>query len=100
MDECKALVRGLRHVQTHPRGTAVQFKSMKPVLKATGTKRMKPKYDKPLSNVAFKINLRHYSVEAHSLIQCLMSAEVGRCRVHSIKLVLKALMLCFQRLKI
>jgi len=31
---------------------------MKPVLKAPGTKRLKPKYDELLLNVAFKFNLR------------------------------------------
>jgi len=33
---------------------------MKPVLKAPGSKRLKPKYDNLLSNFAFKFNLRHY----------------------------------------
>jgi len=33
---------------------------MKPVLKAPRTKRLKPKYDKLLSNVASKFNLRRY----------------------------------------
>jgi hypothetical protein len=33
---------------------------MKPKLKAPGTKRLKLRYDIPLSNCAFKFNLRHY----------------------------------------
>jgi len=33
---------------------------MKPVLKAPGTQRLKLKYDKRLSNVAFNFNLRLY----------------------------------------
>jgi len=38
----------------------VQVKPMKPVLKAPGTKRPKLKYEKTLSNVAFKFKLRRY----------------------------------------
>jgi hypothetical protein len=34
---------------------------MKPTLKAPRTKRLKLKYDVPLSNFAFKFNLRRYS---------------------------------------
>jgi hypothetical protein len=34
---------------------------MKPTLKASGTKRLTLKSDEPLSNVAFKFNLRHYN---------------------------------------
>jgi hypothetical protein len=33
---------------------------VKPKLKAPGTKRLKLKYDEPLSNFAFKFNLRRY----------------------------------------
>jgi hypothetical protein len=33
---------------------------MQPKLKAPGTKRLKPKCDKPLSTFAFKFNLHHY----------------------------------------
>jgi len=36
---------------------------MKPVLKAPGTKRLKLKYDEPLSNFAFKCNLHRYIQE-------------------------------------
>ena len=36
---------------------------MKPTLKAPGAKRLKLKYDEPLPNVAFNINLRHYIEE-------------------------------------
>jgi len=39
---------------------------MKPTLKAPGTKRLKLKYDVPLSNFAFKFNLRRYSKAAES----------------------------------
>jgi hypothetical protein len=33
---------------------------MKPNLKLPGTKRLKLKYDGPVSNFAFRFNLRHY----------------------------------------
>ena len=39
-------------------GTAVQVELIKPVLKAPGTTRFKPQYDKLLLNVACKSNLR------------------------------------------
>jgi hypothetical protein len=44
---------------------------MKPKLNAPGTKRLKPKYDRLLSNVAFKFNLRHY-------IKCWGDNDVGQ----------------------
>jgi hypothetical protein len=40
----------------------VQHDPIKPKLKAPGTKRLEPKYVGPLSNFAFKFNLRLYSV--------------------------------------
>jgi len=39
----------------------VQVDPIKAVLKAPGTMRLKLKYDKQLSNVAFKFNLRRYT---------------------------------------
>jgi hypothetical protein len=42
-------------------GRAVQVDPIKPTLKAYGTKRLTLKSDEPLSNVAFKFNLRRYS---------------------------------------
>ena len=48
------------HIQ---RGKAVHIESVKPVLKAPRTKRLKLKWDKLLSNVAFNFNLRCYSAE-------------------------------------
>jgi hypothetical protein len=41
----------------------VQVDPIKPASKAPGTKRLKPKYDDPLSNFAFKFNLRRYNEE-------------------------------------
>jgi len=42
---------------------AVQVDPIKPTLKAPGTKRLKLKHDEPLSNFAFKFNLRRYTKE-------------------------------------
>jgi len=42
-------------------GEAVQVDPIKPTLTAPGTKRLKLKYDKPLSSFAFNFNLRRYS---------------------------------------
>jgi len=42
-------------------GKAVPDEPMKPVLKAPGSKRLKPKYDEPLSSFAFNFNLRRYT---------------------------------------
>jgi len=41
-------------------GRAVQVDPIKPTLKAPGTQRLNLKCDGPLSNVAFKFNLRRY----------------------------------------
>jgi len=38
----------------------VQVDPIKPALEVPGTKRLKPIYDVPLSNFAFKFNLRRY----------------------------------------
>jgi hypothetical protein len=42
----------------------VQADPIKPMLKAPGTERLKPNYDKLLSNVAFKFNLGRYTMGA------------------------------------
>ena len=42
-------------------GKVVQVDPTKPMLKAPGTKRLKPKYDELLSKFAFKFNLRRYT---------------------------------------
>ena len=60
----------------HP-GKAVQVGPMKPKLKAPGTKRLKLEYDGPLSNVAFKFNMRRYTL----VRQADGSLKVGRCRL-------------------
>ena len=40
----------------------MQVDPIKPMLKAPATMRLKLKYDEPLSNFAFKFNLRRHSV--------------------------------------
>ena len=45
----------------------MQVDPIKPTLKAPGTKRLKLKYDKMLSNIAFKFNLRRYTKGARAV---------------------------------
>ena len=65
-------------------------------LKAPGIKRLKLKSDDPLSNFAFKFNLRRYTMEALGLLLAVVAtptdrvgdvpgyvrATVGRCRLN------------------
>jgi len=44
-------------------GQAVQVDPIKPTLTAPGTKRLKLKYDKPLSSFAYNFHLRRYNTE-------------------------------------
>jgi len=46
----------------------VQVETIRPMLKAPGTKRLKQKYDEPLSAFAFNANLRRYSTE--DVVEC------------------------------
>jgi len=68
VDECKPLVPGVRAggggARAHLRGEAVQVEPMKSKLKAPGTtsNRLKLKYEKLLSSLAFNFNLRRYIV--------------------------------------
>ena len=59
------LARGAR-AGDNRQGSAVQVEPMKFMLKAPGTKRLKLKYDEPLSTVSFNLRLRRYS-EAQSV---------------------------------
>jgi hypothetical protein len=69
------------------RGRAVQVDPMKPKMKPPGAKRLKLKCDILLSNIAFKFNLRRYSVAADlgHHVACFGLASsmymVGRCRL-------------------
>ena len=106
MDECKPLLRGDGHTGDgvpgrrrhavgagHGHGKAVQVDPIKPTLKAPGTKRLKLKFDKPLSSFAFTFNLRRYNMvgNAYTLAYAPNSVEswkgqklltkVGRCRL-------------------
>jgi len=57
----------------------VQVAPIKPQLKAPGTKRLKLKHDGPLSNFAFKFNLRRYSKVDEQGFEQMDNA--GRCRL-------------------
>jgi hypothetical protein len=52
---------------TYLLGRTVQVDPIKPTLKAPGIKLLKLKYDKPLSNFAFKFNLRRYNMAARAV---------------------------------
>jgi hypothetical protein len=60
------------------RGRPVQVDPIKPTLKAPGTKRLKVRYEEPLSKFALKFNLRLYIVAASgtargTACQCVLS---------------------------
>ena len=65
----------------------MQVDPIKPASKATGTKRLKLRYDELLSNVAFKFNLRRCTEETSLLPQLALLQpitpllKVGRCRL-------------------
>jgi hypothetical protein len=72
-------------------GRAVQFDPIKPTLKAPETKRLKLRYDGPLSNLAFKLNLCHHTtvtalatvatMEAAAATTTAAVTAVRRCRL-------------------
>jgi hypothetical protein len=67
-------------------GKAVQVDPIKPTLKAPGTKRLKLDYDEPLSEFAFKFNLRRYNTVVHVHPSLGLAAggvplTVGRCKL-------------------
>jgi hypothetical protein len=59
------------------RGKAVQVATIKPTLKASGTKRLKVRHDVPLSSFAFKIILRRYNVFIHYTLLVAYISKVG-----------------------
>jgi len=64
VDECKPLGGGCHsYGGVQQPGRAVHVDPIKPALKAPGTNRLKLIYDGPLSNLAFKFNLRRYSLD-------------------------------------
>jgi hypothetical protein len=52
---------------------------MKPMLKATGTRRLKLECDEPLSNFAFNFNLRRYKKAIREEVAQRAAAEAGAC---------------------
>ena len=84
MDECKPLVGGggarpLLRLAGHRHGRAVRVDPIKPTLKAPGTKRLNLEYDEVLSNVAFDINMRLYTMEPVPDASVLAQLEARRC---------------------
>jgi hypothetical protein len=68
----------------------MQVDPIKPTLKLPGTNLLTLKYDKSLSTVAFKINLRHFNKELRRIFHHLHNVNcqradrmtmVGRCRL-------------------
>jgi len=51
-------------------GRVVQVDPIKPVSKPPGTKRLKLSYDDPLSNFAFKFNMRRYTPARRTTTSC------------------------------
>ena len=73
----RALGRGGVQQPHRVHGWAVQVDPIRPTLKAPRTKRLKLKYDGPLSNFAFKFNVRRYTtalskLAAHEPLRALM----------------------------
>ena len=68
----------------------MQVAPIKPVLKAPGTILLKLRCDKPLSNIAFKFNLRRHTEGGQltaagraAVVSVLAKADpVGRCRLN------------------
>ena len=61
----------------------MQLDPIKPTLKAPGTKCLKLKYDKLLSNFAFKFKLRRYTMVYDYTLKVKYAAltKVGQCRL-------------------
>ena len=59
----------------------MQINPIKPTLKAPGTKRLKLKYDEPLSNFGFNYNLRRYTMGEDVQVVMLGSGQ-GLTLVH------------------
>ena len=69
----------------------MQVDPIKPTLKPPGTKRLKLKCDEPLSNVAFKFNLRRYNVVLNGLDNLEARKHVNRlCLAAEVPLVVPA----------
>ena len=69
-------------------GKAVQVDPIKPTLKPSGAKRLKLKYDGPLSNFAFKFNLRRCTTARSTSTRCVsgrglhsFTFQLNLCRV-------------------
>ena len=65
-----------REVAVGGHGRAVQVDPIKPTLKASGTKRLTLKCDEPLSNVAFKFDLRRYITDVFIAIGSMVNFDI------------------------
>jgi len=59
----------------------VQVDPIKPTLKAHRTERLKLTHDEPLSNFAFRFNMRRYTERELLLSPSFGPTVVGRCRL-------------------
>ena len=80
MDECQPIEGGGRDPAGERQGRAVQVDPMNPTLKAPVSKRLKLKHDEPLSNFAFKFNLRRFSKEMKSVRDLMTEAGLSKQR--------------------
>jgi len=71
----------------------VQVDPIKPAFKAPGSMLLKLRYDGPLSNFAFKFNLRRYIQAEGKALRKAEEDKVGRCRLTVSKTMLKAPMI-------
>ena len=84
MNECKPQCGGGQGVpgggrgRELPHGRVVQVDSIKPTLKAPGTKRLKLFFDERPSEIAFKFNVRHCRMEATGATPLIMAALKGK----------------------
>ena len=58
----------------------MQINPSKPKLKPPEPKRLKPNYDEPLSNFAFKFNMRRH-IKGGALGLAVGPSKVGRCKL-------------------
>jgi len=67
--------------QNSTKGEAVQVDPLNPALKAPGARRLKLKYDEPLSNIAFSFHLRRNTKAAQPAVPAALRALLERRRL-------------------
>jgi len=81
VSECKPLAGGGQRSGDERQGSAVQLDPIKPRLKPSGTKHLKPKCDILLSNSAFKSNSRRYTQAALMDCDSALQMQPGHVKV-------------------